>query len=222
MSNLIPLPVKKVTMSKKTLDTSVDDFDALLDDMLDSPRVAHRNKSGISGGHVVHNENEVNDFDMTTESFSNPSSPSVSPFAARQVPSNPLDDFNELSMDNGDELLSNFKVTADELEDSILGGLLKGKKNSNIKKSENTLPTSQKESAVNKAPPAKTSWGTSSTSQKEVVESVVENDFDDDYESSDDDRKVEKGKSSYSYSGIGNTDNKPLSRTSGIEAPVKV
>ena len=218
MSNLVPLPVKRATMSKKAIDTSVDDFDALLDDMLDSPRVVHRGKSGASRGRDAEDDNEVNDFDMMTESFSNPSSP-ASPFATRKVPLNPPDDFNELSVDNGDELLSNFKVTADELEDSILGGLLKGKKNLNIKKPVNTLPTSVKDSAKTQTSTAKTSWGAASTPQTAVVESAVENYSEEDYESSDDDRKVEKGKSSYSSIGI--TEKKPLSRTSRIEAPLK-
>ena len=39
LSNLAPLPEKKSFTNKKALDTSVDDFDALLDDMLDSPKV---------------------------------------------------------------------------------------------------------------------------------------------------------------------------------------
>ena len=218
MSNLVPLPVKRAAMSRKALDTSVDDFDTLLDDMLDSPRVVHRGKSGASRERVTDNDNDVNDFDMMTESFSNPSSPE-SPFAARKIPLNPPDDFNELSVDNGDELLSNFKVTADELEDSILGGLLKGKKNLNIKKAANTLPTSVKDSAKAQTLTAKSSWGAVPTSQKEVVESAVENYSEDDYESSDDDRKVEKGKSN--YSGIGITDKKPLSRTGRLEVPLK-
>lgn len=222
MSNLAPLPLKRVNMSNKALDTSVDDFDDLLDDMLDSPRATRRDKN-ISKGRLADNENEINDFDMITESFSDPSSPtSTSPIASKKALRNPEEELNELSIDNGYELLSNLKVTSDDLEDSILGGLLKGNKNLNIKKPLNNPAISAKDLTNSKGSNAKSSWGVTPSLKAEVVESPVENYSDDEYESSDDDAKSEKGKSSYSSS-IGNTARKPYSfssRTSKSETPV--
>jgi hypothetical protein len=214
LSDLAPLPEKKAYTNKKALDTSVDDFDALLDDMLDSPKVKRPVKSNSQKsksskqGTSKKDDFPIADSTDDGEKGEISSQKTGSKTAGKDVSKDYMYDSDELSVDNG--LLASYTAN-DDLEDSILGGLLKGNNKGGAKKVSafgNKVPatTNMKTSAVSSSSVA--------TAKKiEAIQSPVENDFDGGYdfsdaESSEDDKKPTSGLAakfvpSSSSSGVG-------------------
>lgn len=198
LSNLAPLPVKKAYTSNQTLDTSVDDFDALLDDMLDSPKVkrpgktnSQKNKSskqGLSKKDDFPSSSKTDVKDNVDQTLQK-SGPKTS---GKDNSKDYMYDSDELSVDNESGLLTSFTAN-DDLEDSILGGLLKGNKNT-VKKASafgNKVPlTSNIKTNVISSSSAAT------TKKTETVQSPIDSYSDGGYEFSDDESKDDKKKGS--------------------------
>lgn len=212
LANLAPLPEKKSFTNKKALDTSVDDFDALLDDMLDSPKVKRPVKASSQKNKSSKQVSKKDDFPIADsmdedDNVDQSAQKTGSKTAAKDVSKDFMYDSDELSVDNG--LLTSYTAN-DDLEDSILGGLLKGSK-VGAKKTSNfgnkiTATSNIKTNAI--------SSSIAATAKKvETIQSPVENDSDGGYDFSDadsdeDDKKVTsslaaKNVSSSSSSSVG-------------------
>lgn len=197
LSNLAPLPEKKAYVNKKALDTSVDDFDALLDDMLDSPKVkrpvkanSQKNKSSKKQGLSKKDDFSIGDSMDESDIVDKSSQKMGSKTVGKDVPKDFMYDSDELSVDDG--LLASYTAN-EELEDSILGGLLKGNKKGGPKKVSsfgNKIPaTSNMKTSV-------ISSSSIATAKKiEATQSPIENNSDGGYdfsdaESDEDDKKT--------------------------------
>jgi hypothetical protein len=195
LSDLAPLPEKKAYTNKKALDTSVDDFDALLDDMLESPKVKRpvksnnqKNKSSKQGLSkkddfpIADSMDEDNNVDKSSQKMG-------SEITGKDVSKDYMYDSDELSVDNG--LLASYTAN-DDLEDSILGGLLKGNNKVGAKK---VTAFGNKIPATSNVKTSAISSSSAATAKKiEAIQSTVENDSDGGYdfsdaESSEDDKK---------------------------------
>lgn len=197
LSNLAPLPEKKAYVNKKALDTSVDDFDALLDDMLDSPKVkrpvkadSQKNKSSKKQGLSKQDDFPIGDSTDENDNVDKSSQKMGSKTAGKDVSKDFMYDSDELSVDDG--LLASYTAN-EELEDSILGGLLKGNSKGGSKKVSsfgNKIPvTSNVKTGV-------TNSSSVATAKKiDTIQSPIENNSDDGYdfsdaESDEDDKKT--------------------------------
>ena len=134
LGNFALLPGRK-ELSAKDLNLSDDDFDAMLDDMLDSPTmkgptVSSKQKNQSSNRELTDNKNDSTSLDSSrnSESFSQVATtkslaPTHSGFGGKLGDKNSLDQSNDLFIDSDEDAIASI----DDLDDSILGGMLKSK-----------------------------------------------------------------------------------------------
>jgi hypothetical protein len=146
MSSLADLPnsllKKKIVRNDINTGESDNEFDALLEDMLDSPVMKPSKSTKTKSSN--YEESFDDEFDKKLQNKS-------------------MDDSNDLSADYSGNL-GNMAASTDDLEDSILGGLLKGKKkgtNSKQALKPVSAASSSSKAGSNRKTKIKDSWGTS-------------------------------------------------------------
>ena len=210
LANLAPIPTRNKGPIKKESTGSDDEFDALLDDMLESPTKGNarsnkqKNQTASRNAPIKYDEYESFDSteDLPTSLSPNKKSSATSGISdySKKSGNNVMDDSNDLSSESEDGLLMNVTANTDDLEDSILGGLLKSKTRSKKIKNVNEVASSSSkpsnsESRNNKNTDSKPqiTKSASFTNDKEKNKSS-NNDWEDSDNSSDFDLKTEKNK----------------------------
>ena len=133
---LAPVPGRK-GLSNKELNVSDDDFDAMLDDMLDSPTTKGPTRPSKQKNQSSSREQTNNIYDMTSiDSSQNSDSfpknavvksriPADLGFNGKQGNKDVLDHSDILSVDSNNEIITDAPIDIDHLEDSILGSMFK-------------------------------------------------------------------------------------------------
>lgn len=138
---LAPVPGRK-ELSNKDLNLSDDDFDAMLDDMLDSPTKKGSTRPSKQKNQSSNREQTDNTYDMTSidssqNSDSFPKRTAVKSgtytnlgFNGKPVNRDLQDHSDILSVDSNNEIFPDQPTDADHLEDSILGSMFKSNRRS--------------------------------------------------------------------------------------------